>query len=86
VKSSGIPPFANSAKDGAPEPLWQGKKHLSFVSPCVDALYARTYNCCWPCDYLGPCLFFAFAARCAGQVTAMQMRLRETRKRRPAFR
>ena len=24
VKSSGIPPFANSAKDGAPNPLLQG--------------------------------------------------------------
>ena len=57
-----------------------------FVLHRVDALSARTYNHCWPCDYLGPCLFFAFAARCAGQVTAMQMRLRETRKRRPAFR
>jgi hypothetical protein len=63
--------------------LWQGKK---YDSPCVDALSARTYNHCWPCDYLDPCLFFAFAARCAGRVTAMQMRLRETRKRRPAFR
>jgi hypothetical protein len=25
VKRSGIPPFANSAKDGAPDPLWLGK-------------------------------------------------------------
>src|SRR5580658_11197546 len=76
VKSNGIQPFGNSAKDGAPDPLWRGKK---YDSPCVDALSARTYNHCWPCAYLGPCLFFAFAARCAGQVTAMQMRLRETR-------
>jgi hypothetical protein len=53
---------------------------------CVDAPSAHTYNHCWPCVYLGPCLFFAFAARCAGQVTALQMRVRETRKRRPAFR
>jgi hypothetical protein len=27
VNSSGIPPFAKSAKDGAPDPLWQGKKY-----------------------------------------------------------
>src|SRR5271170_631845 len=27
VKSSGIPPFANGAKDGAPHPFWQGKKY-----------------------------------------------------------
>jgi hypothetical protein len=27
VKSSRIPPFANSAKDGAPDLLWQGKKY-----------------------------------------------------------
>jgi hypothetical protein len=27
AKSSGIPPFANSAKDGAPDPLRQGKKY-----------------------------------------------------------
>src|ERR1700684_4308711 len=44
--------------------------------PCVDAPSAHTYNHCWPCDCLGPCLFFAFAARCAGQVTALQMRMR----------
>jgi hypothetical protein len=25
-ESSGIPPFAESAKDGAPDSLWQGKK------------------------------------------------------------
>jgi len=30
VKSHGIPPFAESAKDGAPEPLWQGKKYDSL--------------------------------------------------------
>ena len=23
-----IPPFAESAKDGAPDPLWQGKKYV----------------------------------------------------------
>ena len=27
VESSGIPPFAKSAKDGATDPLWQGKKY-----------------------------------------------------------
>jgi hypothetical protein len=59
---------------------------MERASLCVDAPPARTYNHCWPCDCLGPCLFFAFAARCAGQVTALQMRMRETRKRRPAFR
>jgi hypothetical protein len=27
VKCSGIPPFAKNAKDGAPDPLWQGEKY-----------------------------------------------------------
>jgi hypothetical protein len=27
-----IPPFAENAKDGAPDPLWQGKKYLVFIT------------------------------------------------------
>jgi hypothetical protein len=34
VKSSGIPPFANSAKDGAPDPLWLGKSEGAQWRDC----------------------------------------------------
>jgi len=36
VKSSGIPPFANSAKDGAPDPLWQAQEIVaSTIRPAL---------------------------------------------------
>jgi hypothetical protein len=30
-ETSAIPPFAENAKDGAPDPLWQGKKYAPAI-------------------------------------------------------
>ena len=42
MKSSGIPPFANSAKDGAPDPLWLGKRMFSTERSVVEGPAVRT--------------------------------------------